>query len=47
MPDATGYANKVRMVSLLRDLILQGDVFEQIKNIPGNSVHCIVTSPPY
>lgn len=24
-----------------------GDSFERLRNIPGNSVHCVVTSPPY
>lgn len=27
--------------------ILQGDVLEKIKEIPDNSVDCIITSPPY
>lgn len=27
--------------------VLEGDVIERIKNIPDNSVHLIVTSPPY
>jgi len=27
--------------------ILQGDVLEQLKRLPSNSVHCCVTSPPY
>jgi len=27
--------------------ILQGDVLEQLKNIPSESIDCIITSPPY
>lgn len=27
--------------------ILCGDVLEKIKEIPDNSIHCVVTSPPY
>lgn len=27
--------------------ILQGDVLDQLKQLPDNSVHCVVTSPPY
>ena len=27
--------------------ILEGDVIEQLKTLPGESVHCVVTSPPY
>lgn len=30
-----------------RARVLEGDVFEQIGSIPSNSVHLIVTSPPY
>lgn len=37
VPDLTEFSNQ----------ILQGDVLEKIKEIPNNSVHCIVTSPPY
>lgn len=31
----------------LRDMILTGDVRSIIKILPDNSVHCIITSPPY
>ena len=27
--------------------ILQGDCRETLKTLPDNSVHCVVTSPPY
>src|SRR3990167_10379515 len=27
--------------------ILQGDVSERIKEIPNNSIDCVITSPPY
>jgi DNA modification methylase len=27
--------------------ILVGDVREQLKTLPDESVHCVVTSPPY
>lgn len=27
--------------------VLLGDVFEQLATLPNNSIHCIVTSPPY
>lgn len=27
--------------------ILQGDALEQLKTLPAESVHCVVTSPPY
>ena len=27
--------------------ILQGDWIEQLKTLPDESVHCVVTSPPY
>lgn len=28
-------------------MILQGHVLEQLRTLPDNSVHCVVTSPPY
>ena len=28
-------------------MILQGDVIEQLRSLPVDSVHCVVTSPPY
>lgn len=31
----------------MKDVILQGDVLEQLRGLPGESVDCIVTSPPY
>ena len=31
----------------MRNLILQGDVREKLKEIPDNYVQCVVTSPPY
>lgn len=31
----------------MRDVILQGDVFEKLKELPDESVDCVVTSPPY
>ena len=27
--------------------ILQGDVIEQVRTLPDESVQCVVTSPPY
>ncbi len=27
--------------------IMQGDVMEQLKDIPEKSIQCVVTSPPY
>lgn len=30
-----------------RNKILHGDALEQLRTLPGNSVHCCVTSPPY
>jgi len=30
-----------------QDTILQGDVIEQLRKLPGDLVDCIVTSPPY
>lgn len=27
--------------------ILQGDVIERLRELPSESVHCCVTSPPY
>src|SRR5262249_55911790 len=27
--------------------IIQGDVIDGLKTLPANSVHCVVTSPPY
>jgi DNA modification methylase len=30
-----------------RNTILQGDVLEQLRRLPDDSVHCVVTSPPY
>ena len=27
--------------------IFQGDVFEQFKKIPDESIDCIISSPPY
>ena len=27
--------------------LLQGDVLERLRELPDNSVHCVVTSPPY
>jgi len=29
------------------DVILQGDVLERLRELPGESVDCVVTSPPY
>src|SRR3990167_5255317 len=30
-----------------RKVILQGDVRERLADLPDESVHCVVTSPPY
>lgn len=30
-----------------RNAVLQGDVVERLRELPAESVHCIVTSPPY
>ncbi len=27
--------------------IYQGDALETLKTLPDNSVHCVITSPPY
>lgn len=38
------------MTDLPRDLtpaVLQGHVLEVLRSLPGDSVHCVVTSPPY
>jgi DNA modification methylase len=34
-------------IELFLDKIIQGDCVEILKQIPSESVHCIVTSPPY
>jgi DNA modification methylase len=31
----------------VRHRILEGDVLERLKDLPDESVHCCVTSPPY
>jgi len=31
----------------LRNVILVGDVLDRLREIPDESVHCVVTSPPY
>jgi DNA modification methylase len=32
---------------IMKNQILQGNVFELIKTLPDKSVNCCVTSPPY
>jgi DNA modification methylase len=34
-------------ISDIRNKILQGDVIDQLKLIPDESIHCVITSPPY
>lgn len=34
-------------INEIRNKILQGDVLEQLALIPDESVHCVITSPPY
>ena len=31
----------------IRNMIIQGNALEVLKNIPDESIDCIVTSPPY
>ncbi len=40
----TGYNDKIKK---FRNTILCGDVREKLKELPDESVHCCVTSPPY
>ena len=28
-------------------LILEGDAIDSLQEIPDNTIHCVVTSPPY
>src|SRR5690242_787959 len=28
-------------------MIMQGDALDRLRELPDNSVHCVVTSPPY
>ena len=42
--------NRVKVEELCRArfrMILEGDVIEQLENIPERSVQCVITSPPY
>ena len=34
-------------VEVLHDRILCGDVLEEMRKLPDESVHCVITSPPY
>lgn len=34
-------------INEIRNKILQGDVLEQLAHIPDESIHCVITSPPY
>ncbi|EQD75166.1 Pac25I methylase, partial [mine drainage metagenome] len=31
----------------LTPAILEGDVIDLLRGLPGDSIHCVVTSPPY
>lgn len=31
----------------MKNTVLQGDCLELMKDIPDNSIDCIITSPPY
>ncbi len=35
------------MTAEYRNVILQGDVLDRLRELPNESVHCCVTSPPY
>ena len=39
---------KMEPIEISRDVtVWQGDAREVLKNLPDESVHCVVTSPPY
>jgi len=38
---------KINNLEALRNTILQGDAFEKLKEIPDESIDCVITSPPY
>jgi len=39
--------SSLKMERLLRNKVLNCDVLEGLKRLPGESVNCVVTSPPY